>query len=137
MAKVVLNEGALLALTERYLVSRAEEALELYRKWPQRSDEAGYPFEDHDQLSVRDPAASRVEITPTGIKIIVESPGAYFFEFGNEPRGGGRIKPTYAPALLLPLKGGDFLGLAYVNPYTQDERPLLESVRKAFGLKGI
>lgn len=160
MSRVTLDLSHLGVALRPQLIARARYALQLYRRVPRRSDAPDYPFARRpEDGSVRDPGAARITPIPNGIRIAVQSRGAYFEEHGNDA-GGRYIQAKAGGELRLPLRstrrargpghsgrgkviiGGDgraYLAVQRVRTY-RGKHLLERSVRYAFtgrsGLRG-
>lgn len=134
MARDEIKYDVLEARVRAMVEDRARVALDIYTREPLAYDDPMYPFEPHDQQSIRDAESQSVTSTPRGVRIAVESPGARFIETGNRPGGvGATIKPRTKPSLIIALRGGGVYATSEVRAHGGTNR-LLNAVRRAFGL---
>ena len=115
--------------------ARAQLALDDYSNMVLEYDDPSYPFEPHNQRSIRDKSSHSVTNTKNSVFITVNAPAARLFEYGNVPRDGSRmIRAKTKGRLAITESGG--LGVyrpVEVKPY--DGRLALHRlVAKHFGL---
>lgn len=152
MARAEIDQTRLRADIMQMIHTRAAEAFAIYNATPHKKDDPDYPFRETNANgdSVKDPQNQRVDITAFGAKILIESPGAIFSEFGNDPgrsrgdhsAGGKPIRPRTKKELVIALREGSRLqmdgsGRVYItNEVESYEAPryLERAVRQAFGL---
>lgn len=146
MARVQINQRKLSSYVRGQATVRAQTALGLYRAYERQHQKANNPFAEGPG-----PRRSGIEALPNGIRIFVESPGAEFFEFGNDD-AGEFIEAKPGSRLWLQLKqqavqrmiekgarvqygrdGRPYLVLKRVRTY-EGRNALQKSVRVAFGL---
>lgn len=149
MARIAINQRRLRANVRAQAVRRGRAALVEYKRFRRKQDDASSPF-----AKGPGPRRTRIESKPDGIRIVAESPGAEFFEFGNDD-GGARdeILPKNRRDLWIMLKSKSGAGLRNKNlriTIGDDGKPYLvlrkvktyagrfalrKSVLTAFGLK--